>query len=164
MSARSRPSFTLLLIRVGLKKRFRVSWYLQCCWHCDRQKKCPWHSLNDGWGWIGWVLREHVLVFHSLHSFVRLFSIFSLFISVLSLTSLIIVFSSPPCYTLFFFLLLLCFLNLHLFFFFFRFRGGLDVAHGQTGTESVYTTFHNMDIMFHVSTKLPYTEGDSQQV
>ncbi|KAI9548986.1 Rap1 GTPase-activating protein 1, partial [Dissostichus eleginoides] len=43
------------------------------------------------------------------------------------------------------------------------FRGGLDVAHGQTGTESVYTTFHNMDIMFHVSTKLPYTEGDSQQ-
>ncbi|XP_033995377.1 rap1 GTPase-activating protein 1 isoform X8 [Trematomus bernacchii] len=44
------------------------------------------------------------------------------------------------------------------------FRGGLDVAHGQTGTESVYTTFHNMDIMFHVSTKLPYTEGDSQQL
>ncbi|KAK5912082.1 hypothetical protein CesoFtcFv8_001988 [Champsocephalus esox] len=44
------------------------------------------------------------------------------------------------------------------------FRGGLDVAHGQTGTESVYTTFHNVDIMFHVSTKLPYTEGDSQQL
>ncbi|XP_037345913.2 rap1 GTPase-activating protein 1 isoform X5 [Pungitius pungitius] len=44
------------------------------------------------------------------------------------------------------------------------FRGGLDVAHGQTGTESVYTTFHNKEIMFHVSTKLPYTEGDSQQL
>ncbi|XP_061893562.1 rap1 GTPase-activating protein 1 isoform X7 [Entelurus aequoreus] len=44
------------------------------------------------------------------------------------------------------------------------FRGGLDVAHGQTGSESVYTTFHNKDIMFHVSTKLPYTEGDSQQL
>ncbi|KAM7005973.1 rap1 GTPase-activating protein 1 isoform 1-T1 [Tautogolabrus adspersus] len=44
------------------------------------------------------------------------------------------------------------------------FRGGLDVAHGQTGTESVYTSFHNKEIMFHVSTKLPYTEGDSQQL
>ena len=45
-----------------------------------------------------------------------------------------------------------------------RFRGGLDVTHGQTGTESVYTNFHSKEIMFHVSTKLPYTEGDSQQV
>lgn len=45
-----------------------------------------------------------------------------------------------------------------------RFRGGLDVTHGQTGTESVYTNFHNKEIMFHVSTKLPYTEGDTQQV
>ncbi|XP_069547278.1 rap1 GTPase-activating protein 1 isoform X8 [Brachyistius frenatus] len=44
------------------------------------------------------------------------------------------------------------------------FRGGLDVTHGQTGTESVYTDFHNKEIMFHVSTKLPYTEGDSQQL
>lgn len=45
-----------------------------------------------------------------------------------------------------------------------RFRGGLDVTHGQTGTESVYHNFHNKEIMFHVSTKLPYIEGDSQQV
>ncbi|KAM8868513.1 rap1 GTPase-activating protein 1 isoform 2-T2 [Synchiropus picturatus] len=44
------------------------------------------------------------------------------------------------------------------------FRGGLDVTHGQTGTESVYTNFHNKEIMLHVSTKLPYTEGDSQQL
>ncbi|XP_034021687.1 rap1 GTPase-activating protein 1 isoform X3 [Thalassophryne amazonica] len=44
------------------------------------------------------------------------------------------------------------------------FRGGLDVTHGQTGTESIYTNFHNKEIMFHVSTKLPYTEGDSQQL
>ncbi|XP_058487061.1 rap1 GTPase-activating protein 1 isoform X4 [Solea solea] len=44
------------------------------------------------------------------------------------------------------------------------FRGGLDVTHGQTGIESVYTHFHNKEIMFHVSTKLPYTEGDSQQL
>lgn len=45
-----------------------------------------------------------------------------------------------------------------------RFRGGLDVTHGQTGTESVYCNFRNKEIMFHVSTKLPYTEGDTQQV
>lgn len=45
-----------------------------------------------------------------------------------------------------------------------RFRGGLDVTHGQTGSESVYHNFHNKEIMFHVSTKLPYTEGDMQQV
>ncbi|KAM6946765.1 rap1 GTPase-activating protein 1 isoform 3-T3 [Lycodopsis pacificus] len=44
------------------------------------------------------------------------------------------------------------------------FRGGLDVTHGQTGTESIYTSFHSKEIMFHVSTKLPYTEGDSQQL
>ncbi|XP_042569069.1 rap1 GTPase-activating protein 1-like isoform X8 [Cyprinus carpio] len=44
------------------------------------------------------------------------------------------------------------------------FRGGLDVTHGQTGSESVYYNFHNKEIMFHVSTKLPYTEGDTQQL
>uniref|UniRef100_A0A2K5IC42 Rap-GAP domain-containing protein n=1 Tax=Colobus angolensis palliatus TaxID=336983 RepID=A0A2K5IC42_COLAP len=44
------------------------------------------------------------------------------------------------------------------------FRGGLDVTHGQTGAESVYTTFRDREIMFHVSTKLPFTEGDAQQV
>uniref|UniRef100_A0A674KG23 RAP1 GTPase activating protein n=1 Tax=Terrapene triunguis TaxID=2587831 RepID=A0A674KG23_9SAUR len=44
------------------------------------------------------------------------------------------------------------------------FRGGLDVTHGQTGTESIYCTFRSKEIMFHVSTKLPYTEGDAQQL
>ncbi|KAI6073818.1 Rap1 GTPase-activating protein 1 [Aix galericulata] len=44
------------------------------------------------------------------------------------------------------------------------FRGGLDVTHGQTGSESVYCHFRDKEIMFHVSTKLPYTEGDAQQV
>lgn len=44
------------------------------------------------------------------------------------------------------------------------FRGGLDVTHGQTGVESVYTIFRDREIMFHVSTKLPFTEGDTQQV
>uniref|UniRef100_A0A8C6VPR1 RAP1 GTPase activating protein 2 n=1 Tax=Naja naja TaxID=35670 RepID=A0A8C6VPR1_NAJNA len=44
------------------------------------------------------------------------------------------------------------------------FRGGLDVTHAQTGTESVYTVFRDREIMFHVSTKLPFTEGDTQQL
>ncbi|XP_034642706.1 rap1 GTPase-activating protein 1-like isoform X8 [Trachemys scripta elegans] len=44
------------------------------------------------------------------------------------------------------------------------FRGGLDVMRGQTGTESVYTNFRGKEIMFHVSTKLPFTEGDAQQL
>ncbi|XP_053942064.1 rap1 GTPase-activating protein 1 isoform X1 [Cuculus canorus] len=44
------------------------------------------------------------------------------------------------------------------------FRGGLDVTHGQTGSESVYCNFRDKEIMFHVSTKLPYTEGDAQQL
>uniref|UniRef100_A0A3Q3WSM6 Rap-GAP domain-containing protein n=1 Tax=Mola mola TaxID=94237 RepID=A0A3Q3WSM6_MOLML len=44
------------------------------------------------------------------------------------------------------------------------FRGGLDVTHGQTGTESVYCNYRNKEVMFHVSTKLPFTEGDTQQL
>ncbi|XP_064207509.1 rap1 GTPase-activating protein 2-like isoform X6 [Anguilla rostrata] len=44
------------------------------------------------------------------------------------------------------------------------FRGGLDVSHGQTGSQSVYTVFRERELMFHVSTKLPYTEGDPQQL
>ncbi|XP_043986945.1 rap1 GTPase-activating protein 1-like isoform X15 [Gambusia affinis] len=44
------------------------------------------------------------------------------------------------------------------------FRGGLDVTHGQTGNESVYCNYRNKEVMFHVSTKLPYTEGDTQQL
>lgn len=44
------------------------------------------------------------------------------------------------------------------------FRGGLDVSNGQTGSQSVYTVFKGQELMFHVSTKLPFTEGDTQQV
>ncbi|CAH1239895.1 RAP1GAP [Branchiostoma lanceolatum] len=44
------------------------------------------------------------------------------------------------------------------------YRGGLDTSHGQTGKTSVYTKFKDREVMFHVSTKLPYTEGDSQQL
>ncbi|KAL4220835.1 Rap1 GTPase-activating protein 1 [Mactra antiquata] len=44
------------------------------------------------------------------------------------------------------------------------YRGGLDTIHGQTGLESLYTKFHEREIMFHVSTMLPYKEDDIQQV
>ncbi|XP_013923658.1 PREDICTED: rap1 GTPase-activating protein 1-like [Thamnophis sirtalis] len=44
------------------------------------------------------------------------------------------------------------------------FRGGLDVTRGQTGTESIYTNFRGKELMFHVSTMLPFTEGDAQQL
>ncbi|XP_040565869.1 uncharacterized protein RapGAP1 isoform X2 [Lepeophtheirus salmonis] len=44
------------------------------------------------------------------------------------------------------------------------FRGGLDTTYGQTGDVSVYETFHNREIMFHVSTLLPYTDNDPQQL
>ncbi|TNN48237.1 Rap1 GTPase-activating protein 2 [Liparis tanakae] len=44
------------------------------------------------------------------------------------------------------------------------FRGGLDVSHGQTGSQSVYTVHRRQEVMFHVSTRLPFTEGDAQQL
>ncbi|XP_041378158.1 rap1 GTPase-activating protein 1-like isoform X2 [Gigantopelta aegis] len=44
------------------------------------------------------------------------------------------------------------------------FRGGLDTLHGQTGSESVFTHFRESEIMFHVSTLLPHTEADPQQL
>lgn len=44
------------------------------------------------------------------------------------------------------------------------FHGGLDVKHGQTGETSVHTALDSKEIMFHVSTLLPFSSGDSQQV
>ncbi|XP_041038371.1 rap1 GTPase-activating protein 1-like, partial [Carcharodon carcharias] len=44
------------------------------------------------------------------------------------------------------------------------FRGGLDTSCGQTGLESVYTQHQGSEIMFHVSTLLPFTVGDAQQL
>uniref|UniRef100_A0A0N5AP07 Rap-GAP domain-containing protein n=1 Tax=Syphacia muris TaxID=451379 RepID=A0A0N5AP07_9BILA len=44
------------------------------------------------------------------------------------------------------------------------YRGGLDTQHGQTGTESVYCKFRQREVMFHVSTLLPFTVGDTQQL
>ncbi|KAK6734766.1 hypothetical protein RB195_018139 [Necator americanus] len=44
------------------------------------------------------------------------------------------------------------------------YRGGLDTVHGQTGLQAVYTEFRGREAMFHVSTMLPYTLGDHQQL
>ncbi|CAF0933796.1 unnamed protein product [Adineta ricciae] len=44
------------------------------------------------------------------------------------------------------------------------FRGGLDVKCDQTGVESVYEQFHNHEIMFHVSTLLPHSKSERQQL
>ncbi|XP_071445096.1 rap1 GTPase-activating protein 1-like isoform X2 [Hetaerina americana] len=44
------------------------------------------------------------------------------------------------------------------------YRGGLDIQYGQTGEEAVYEVFKERELMFHVSTLLPYTENDPQQL
>ena len=45
-----------------------------------------------------------------------------------------------------------------------RYLGGLDPNNDLTGKESVYTEFEGNEIMFHVSTLLPYSNNDHQQV
>uniref|UniRef100_A0A915IG29 Rap-GAP domain-containing protein n=1 Tax=Romanomermis culicivorax TaxID=13658 RepID=A0A915IG29_ROMCU len=45
-----------------------------------------------------------------------------------------------------------------------RFRGGLDARTNSTGTHSFYTNFQDYEIMFHVSTLLPYSKGNKQQL
>ena len=47
---------------------------------------------------------------------------------------------------------------------FIRYRGGLDNCNNQTGEHSIYTEFKGQEIMFHVSTMLPYDLTDRQQV
>ena len=44
------------------------------------------------------------------------------------------------------------------------YRGGLDTRHGQTGTHALYEKYQGNEIMFHVSTWLPYVESDDQQL
>nr|CAD7444326.1 unnamed protein product [Timema bartmani] len=44
------------------------------------------------------------------------------------------------------------------------YRGGLDIKHGHTGDDAVYEVFREREIMFHVSTLLPYTDHDPQQL
>lgn len=45
-----------------------------------------------------------------------------------------------------------------------RYKGGLDTVHNLTGTESIYTMWRNIEIMFHVSTMLPHEENDPQKL
>ena len=46
-----------------------------------------------------------------------------------------------------------------------RFRGGLDVTGGNaTGRHGLYTDWRGFEIMFHVSTLLPFTPDNTQQV
>jgi hypothetical protein len=45
-----------------------------------------------------------------------------------------------------------------------RFRGGLDTSHNGTGIYSVYETHENCEIMFHISTLLPFSDRDEQQI
>ncbi|KHN85420.1 GTPase-activating Rap/Ran-GAP domain-like protein 3, partial [Toxocara canis] len=44
------------------------------------------------------------------------------------------------------------------------YRGGLDTTTNSTGRESVYTVFAGHEIMFHVSTMLPYSKDNVQQI
>ncbi|KAL7032951.1 hypothetical protein ACKWTF_007435 [Chironomus riparius] len=45
-----------------------------------------------------------------------------------------------------------------------KYKGGLDTVHDLTGLYSVYTNWRNIEIMFHVSTQLPYEKHDPQKL
>jgi hypothetical protein len=45
-----------------------------------------------------------------------------------------------------------------------QYKGGLNTADDSTGEYSYFTTFKGFEIMFHVSTYLPFTENNPQQV
>ncbi|XP_055520752.1 signal-induced proliferation-associated 1-like protein 2 [Leucoraja erinacea] len=45
-----------------------------------------------------------------------------------------------------------------------KYRAQLDNKTDSTGTHSLYTTYQEYEIMFHVSTMLPYTANNSQQL
>ncbi|XP_050726126.1 GTPase-activating Rap/Ran-GAP domain-like protein 3 isoform X6 [Eriocheir sinensis] len=45
-----------------------------------------------------------------------------------------------------------------------KYRGGLDVKGDMTGKHSVYTIYEGHEIMFHVSTMLPFSKDNKQQV
>lgn len=44
------------------------------------------------------------------------------------------------------------------------FRGMLDVTNDDTGKESVYEKYDDSEIMFHVSTLLPFSTKDQQHI
>jgi hypothetical protein len=45
-----------------------------------------------------------------------------------------------------------------------RYAGDLDTRENATGTESVFTEFRGVEIMFHISMLLPFVATDSQQI
>jgi len=45
-----------------------------------------------------------------------------------------------------------------------KYNGGLDIKNNSSGTQSVYTTLEDMEIMFHVSTMIPFDEKSTQQL
>ena len=45
-----------------------------------------------------------------------------------------------------------------------RYKGGLDTVHDLTGTHSIFTHWRGIEIMFHVSTMLPFEMNDPQKV
>lgn len=45
-----------------------------------------------------------------------------------------------------------------------NYKAGLDTKTDSTGTHSVYATYCNCEVMFHVSTMLPYTPNNRQQL
>uniref|UniRef100_T1JIJ7 Rap-GAP domain-containing protein n=1 Tax=Strigamia maritima TaxID=126957 RepID=T1JIJ7_STRMM len=45
-----------------------------------------------------------------------------------------------------------------------KYKGGLDTTHDLTGTTSVYSYWRGIEIMFHVSTMLPYDKNDPQKL
>lgn len=45
-----------------------------------------------------------------------------------------------------------------------KYRAGLDNKTDTTGLYSIYTTYNDCEIMFHVSTLLPYTQNNKQQL
>ncbi|KAJ6232194.1 rap gtpase-activating protein [Anaeramoeba flamelloides] len=44
------------------------------------------------------------------------------------------------------------------------FSGGLDIKYGSCGEKSLYTQWNNSEIMFHVSTLIPFDPLDKQQI
>ena len=44
------------------------------------------------------------------------------------------------------------------------FLGGLDSERDLTGESSVFAEFQGLDVMFHVSTLIPFTPNNPQQV
>lgn len=45
-----------------------------------------------------------------------------------------------------------------------KYRGGLDVVENTTGSHSYFTSHRNFDVMYHVSTMLPYSTQNMQQL